>query len=377
MKPSRRDVLLAGLALGSAAGLFVWSRRTPAEKMAQALFDLHLPTRVVLLSDADRPRLLSVDLLSHVQSVVPLQMVARFMAIDAVRGVLAYAQDDVLVLRDLTTHVERRMSLPHAVAGLLSAGASGDWWVWGENVLLRLDAEGGLRRLSDGFGKIYGVHAAALVPQIVVLEAAAVWRVSMDDGEMRREALPAGWQVVSRSALSADGGLLLFAVYDAVLKEYFVVVWQEEGVWRRYPMSSPSVRPLVDHAARQLFFVAQDGQGVRIDGEDLQQFSRFATLPNAEYMALGWLDGRLLLAGDGVLFLHDAHSLARLHEFAVPGRVNDVFVTADSKQALLSVEGVSTLFLLDMHDGRLHTLPLPDGWRPTRVLMGAGYTLCH
>lgn len=375
MKKAGRDVLLALVALMTAAGLFFWSRQTSPEQLSQALFDLHLPTRMVLLADGDAPRLAAVDLMGYAVQLVPLQVRARFMAVDASRGVLAYGQDGAGVLRDLSTHHERSFAVPHGVRGAWFVPQSGDLWVWGDDGLSVADVQGRLRHTTAGFSRVHGVHFAPLISQVVVLADGEVANVSLQGEVLQRRALPPGWTVATPSALSPDGNFLLFGVRDG--RGAAGVVWQMDGSWQVFPMTAPLLRPIADNAARQLFFVAEDGQGVRVAAGDMLHAERFATLPRATHVALGWLDSRLLVTGGGRGYVHDAQSFELLHDIALPAAVEAVFVSADSKTALLTLKDENALFLLDFRTGALQSAVLPQGVRPTLVTMGAAYTLCH
>lgn len=136
-------------------------------------------------------------------------------------------------------------------------------------------------------------------------------------------------------------------------------------------------RPIVDNGAQWLFFVDESGQGLRVRADDLRQSRFFSTIQNPQFLALGWLDAYLLVAGDGQLALYDAQSLAVRRVVSVPGRVGDVFVMADSKTVLLSLLDGHELFFVDMREGGVRSVFLGDAVRTGGVIMGASYTLCH
>lgn len=376
MRKQKRDIFLAGLAVLVAAGLFFWSRQTTPDAVAQALFDLNLPSRIVLLADKGKPQLASVDLLQRSVQTLALPIPAEHMAIDKTRGMLVYAQGQDAVLRHLTTYAEQRFAVPHAVRGLVFVPKSGDVWVWGDDALAIVDNEGGLRHTIEGFSALQSVHLDALGERIVAVDAKAVWFLSLMGGVLQRDILPDDWTVTAPSALSPTGDFVLFAAQDAN-NQHFAVIRQEDGAWQHFPIAAPLLRPLADNAAQQMFFVATNGQGIRVTADDMAHREEFATVPQATHMALGWLDSRLLVAGVNEMWLHDAQTLAVVQKIVLPAKVNDVFITADSKTALLTMEGHSSLFLLDMREGSLQSLALSADMAPHKIMMGASYTLCH
>lgn len=374
-----REGMLGLLALAVVGVLFWWSRQMTPEKAAEQLFNLDAPSRYVFVSDADKAQVVSVDSERNaVAAVLPLRVVPRLMAMHRSEGMLAYAADDspAVFVRWLASQAEREFALTHDASGLLFAGAGGQLLVYGEDALTVLDMATGDGRTHTGFARIRSVHAVSLADDWVVLDEGAVSRLRADGALGVRTALPQGWRPVSAAALSADGEVLLFGVQDAAQGAYLAVVWQvESGSWQAFPVSAPVLQPVIDNAGQRLFFADTHGVGWRVDrvsGEAV----RFAVPDKARRMALGWLDQHVLVAGEGVLQLLDATTLERVGSTSFAGAVRDVFVTADSKTALLVAEGAQ-LFFYDLRDGGLRVLALPDGVRPLRALMGASYTLCH
>lgn len=372
------NIWLGVVALGVAAGLFVWSRQTTPEDVAKTLFDMNLPTRLAFVADSGAARLAGVDVTDGAQVVLDLQGRARHMALDKVRGVLAYAGGgEQVFLHHLTAHTGQGVILPHSARELLFDAESGDLWVRGEQALSVLDARGVLRHTLKRFGRLHGVHLNQVARQVVVLDEGAVWQLSLAGEVLQRHALPAGWTGFTPSALSADGGFLLFGVYDMRKNQHLGVVWQADGRFQTYALSAPLLRPLADNGSQWLFFVDENGQGLRVNARDLQQGRPFETVRNARRMALGWLDAQLLVVGEGEMVLHDVRSFAGEKTMTLPGKVNDVFVMADSKTVLLTVQGSKGLFFVDMREGGLREVALEGIAQPDAIAMGATYTLCH
>lgn len=374
------SIFWAVLAFGVVSGLFFWSRQSSPADVAKALFDMNLPARLAFVADVGSRQLVAVDVEDDGRTLLSLQADADYMAVDKVRGVMAYASADdrVVFLRHLTSHVERRVVLPHEVRGLGFESARGDLWVQGGKALSVVGAQGELRFSISDFKGLYGVHFDVLAEQVVVLDEGAVLRFSLDGELLQRFVLPPTWQGFSSAALSPGGDFLLFGVYDGALNQYAAVVLQmADGGWQVYPMSARLRRPIVDNGAQWLFFVDESGQGLRVRADDLRQSRFFSTIQNPQFLALGWLDAYLLVAGDGQLALYDAQSLAVRRVVSVPGRVGDVFVMADSKTVLLSLLDGHELFFVDMREGGVRSVFLGDAVRTGGVIMGASYTLCH
>lgn len=384
MNKKVRDALLGVLALGVVSGLYFWSKQTTPEQAAAQLFDMNVPARYVFVGDAAAPRLVSVDMESGaLAGDLPLQAVPHLMAMNKNRGLLAYADGEArqVVVRDLASHAEQVFALPHDVAGMAFDSDSAHLFLYGKTALSLLDVQSGSLQTLDGFAEIRSLHFEPFAREIVLLDggARAVKRVQLPGQEVVAAALPETWQDFTASALSPGGEFLLFGVFDAAQGRHLGVVWRsaDQG-WETYPMSAPLLQPFTDNNAEALFFMDESGQGLRVDARNPGKVQSFASVDKPSRFALGWLDKHLLVAGESEVRLHDSATLETLAQTPFPGAAQDIFITADSKSALLTGKGSQDLLVYDVRDGgEMRGIALGKMGKPAVVMMGAGYTLCH
>ena len=66
-----------------------------------------------------------------------------------------------------------------------------------------------------------------------------------------------------------------------------------------------------------------------------------------------------------------------MDEKPLPGRTRALFITADSKTALLTHQGSHDISVYNLYDGSLRSVPLTGITAPENLIMGTGNTLCH
>ncbi|MDO5091712.1 MAG: hypothetical protein Q4D61_09205 [Cardiobacteriaceae bacterium] len=384
MNKKWRDGLLAAAALAVVGGLFFWSRQTTPEQVAAVLFDMNVPARYVFIGDTNASRLASVDIESGaLVGELPLQAVPRLLAVNKHHGLLAYADESArqIFVRNLATHAEQVFALPHEAAGMTFDSDTPRLFVHGATAFSQLDVSSASLQTFDGFSVLRSLHVEPLTRDIVLLDGGAreIKHISLYENEISTFPLPQGWQDFTASALSPGGDYLLFGVYDAVQAQHLGVVWRsDDQSWQTYPMAAPLLQPVTDNNATALFFLDKSGQGLRIDAADFANVRPFATAEKPSRLALGWLDQHLLVAGENALYLLDSATLQPLAQTPFPGAAHDIFITADSKTALLTAQGSRDLLLYDMRDGgAVRAVALGEAAQPGAVRMGAGYTLCH
>lgn len=383
MRKNRREGLLAALALAVVAGLYFWTRETSPEQVAAVLFDMHLPSRYIFVGDASAPRVAAVDKDdTKLVAALALERVPRAMAIDPYRGVLAYAsaRDMNVFLHDLASHDEKKAIFPHDVQELALADGGTYLFAYGREAVSALEMQNHALHTVRGLANVRSGHIDAAAGRVVLLDEGdkSIKQWLLGNDALSAIALPTSWQDFTASALTPGGEYLLFGVYDAQEKRHLGIVWDLQGqIWRSYAMSAPLLRPLSDNHAAALFFIDEAGQGVRVDAENLDDFLVFETVKQASHAALGWLDSRLLVAGEAEIQVHDSVSLQTLAVRAFPGPARDIFITADSKTALLTAVGSRDLLLYALRDGSEVAVALGESAQPAAVVMGASYTLCH
>ena len=368
----------AALAAGFLLFLFFWSRQVTPEMALEQLFNMDAPSRYVFVGDEELPRMASVDGEAQtLAAMLAVQTVPRIMAMDKSRGLLAYAsgEENLIVVRELASHNEQVVVITHGVRGMVFAEDA--LFVYDDSHVTWLNAALEVQRSWSDFSALASVQAAALADVLVLLDTDAVWRLSWREGELSRLALPESWRVMTRAALSADGEWLLFGVEDTDKNEFLAVAWQmENGAGHTFAMHAPLLQPLMDNGMQAFFFVDSSGAGLKVSS-DFAEISRFTTAKDPQRLVLGWLDQHLLVMSEKEWWLHDANTLETLASTPAAGKARDVFVSADSKTALVTQQGSKALVFYALRDGAMQTLTLADMAAPGRVMMGAGYTLCH
>ena len=67
----------------------------------------------------------------------------------------------------------------------------------------------------------------------------------------------------------------------------------------------------------------------------------------------------------------------RIDEKPLPDRTRALFITADSKTALLAQQNSPDISIYNLHENSLRSIPLSGITTPDNLIMGAGNTLCH
>lgn len=200
--------------------------------------------------------------------------------------------------------------------------------------------------------------------------------LSVDHGMLSTRKL-GDFSTIGDSALSPDGALLAFSVIKS--SQNFAILWSvhQNKILSQTPLSAPALHPLIDNRSQAVFFIDQNGNGLRFSAQPLDTPQSFQTLTNPSNFALGWLETRLLvIAGDQAELL-DSHSLKTLKTLSLPAPANSLFITGDGKQALIGLANSDQLLRIELRDGHLHTISLPETITPTAVFMGSSNTLCH
>ena len=95
--------------------------------------------------------------------------------------------------------------------------------------------------------------------------------------------------------------------------------------------------------------------------------------------ATGWLDTRLIAVGERLKTwnLYAPAQAQEQDEQPLPAASRALFITADSKTALIISADTPTLTAYDLRDGGLQSIALSGIAHPHNLIMGAGNTLCH
>lgn len=361
-------ILLLALALMAVAvGGYFYAQRQP-NLFLPAGVDLSDPTRFVFLSEKESPAAVAVDL--HEKRVLGRLRLA-FPAAVAVadKGMLAYANGQNLAVQNLATGEVQMRKMPYPVLGLRIAGTT--LWTAELGAVHELTiAPLSLQKMLPLAGRFVALHImldgrplvlADLPPAVVTPSGSTL--------------LPPELSEIGASALSPDGRLLAFsaqyrgrpaAVLWSVEKEQVLVV---------HSTAVPFLRPIFDSQGKAAYFVSRSGDGVKLEAGS-GRASVFAVPDGAADIALGFLDRRIIVLGEKGAAILDADSLQSVAQLPLVRPVG-LFITADSKIALIGSEGEPVLHVISLRKGIDSPIPLSESIAPTAVFMDAGYALCH
>ena len=389
----RRTSLLIIAVIGIAGAIwFVRSFATVTpEQVMSTLFDVSAPTRYAFVSDADQSRVAVVDLLERRQvSTLNLRAKPDFWALSATQGQLLYGtyDDDVIYMHDVVDHNEQQLNLPHPIQAWQYNDVHHWLFVWGSGKVSRIDiSSNNIETVNSGITTLDGMLYDAFLQKL--------WLIDGDHGQLiawaltEAEQTPTLYQYALASgahdfaplASTPDGLYLLIGFADD--KERFQLkLWDmTTSTWVNESFllhQSPLVRPYAGARGRYLWSFSQDGKGLRIDAATPHLVEAVKTsVTGVNSIATGWLDQRLLVAGESIAAIYETKTLGSVAEIALPAAVHDVFITADSKMALLAIAGTEALYMLEMKEGKLVKLSLNGIANPGKVIMGASATLCH
>ncbi|UJF25400.1 hypothetical protein L0B52_04435 [Suttonella sp. R2A3] len=385
-KQKKTTLLIAALFgfIALAAAWFFLRDVTPDQVMSE-LFDLNAPTRFAFVSEAEEKTVTVVDVIQG-QSIGQLALDATpdFWALSAASGQLIYAPQGSkqVYFYDTTTHESQQQTLDMAVEHWQYHDGDRRLFYADQQSVAVLDmVDKRIERIPEPLNDIKTIFYDGFAQVLWVLDKGSPSLVawSMDDNLQTAYPLPEDWQDFSPLAITPDGRYLIFAaanqqgIYQAVfwsLSERQVAA--TVGQW-----TSPILQPYVDSNGRYAWLFSEEGKGLRVAVDDLSDVVDVPqTGQSLSVVASGWLDQRLLLAGKS-LDLQSSKDFQTIDQQTLPGTVQTVFITADSKTALLTVHGEAALYAYGLRDGTLKRLELPYIDAADKVIMGASNTLCH
>ncbi|MBV7435563.1 hypothetical protein KRX19_11085 [Cardiobacteriaceae bacterium TAE3-ERU3] len=373
----------------------VWFMRsfsavTP-EQVMSSLFDVSAPTRYAFVSDKNKASVAVVDLLEHRQvSTLTLQAPPYFWALSATQGKLFYsAYDDTVVhIHDVANHNEQQLNLPHRIQAWQYSDAHHWLFVWGDGFVSRVDIiSNDIETVDAGVAVLDGMLYDAFLQKLWLIDGEhnqlTAWALTEAEQNptLYHYPLSVGAHDFAPLTSTPDGLYLLIGFADEN-NQYQLKLWDMTiAAWVEKPFllhQSPLVRPYAGARGRYLWVFAQDGQGLRIDvaSPHLTEVVK-TSVAGVKHIATGWLDQRLLVAGESNAEIYEAGSLNRVAQIALPSTVQEVFITADSKTALLTVDGTPFLYAIELKGGGFSELELGGIANPDKVIMGASATLCH
>ena len=329
--------LLLAITLACAALLalgYHYSKTLTPETVLQQLFDMNAPARYAFVSDTDAPKLAVIDLETNRQtSLLELAQPARNLTIHKTLGLLAYNDGgDRITIRQLGDHISAWLYRP-------------------------------------------------LARQLWILDdSPALYRYSLNEQNQQRYPLPDDWHDLTAAAISPDEQNLLFGATTAS-NQHLGINWNTETatIAQQIPLTAPLVQPYIDNNGQLYLYISRDGNGHIIPRNDPAAAQTiYAPNPTDRY-ATGWLDTRLIAVGQSLKSWNlYAPAQAQEHdEQPLPAATRALFITADSKTALIVSDNTPAITAYDLRDGGLQTIALSGIDHPQNLIMGAGNTLCH
>ena len=378
--------LLLATTLICAVALYLgyhYSKSLTPEAVLQELFDMNAPARYAFISDSDAPKLAVIDLDSQRQtSLLDLKQPARHLSIHKTLGLFAYNDGgNTITIRQLGDHSEKDYTLAHAV-NRIQFDADSPWLIAsGDDRLTLLDSQSGEQRSLDGYQHISAWLYSPLSRQIWIMdESPALYRYHLTDQSQTRHPLPAGWHNLTAAAISPDDQNLLFGAITAS-GEPLGINWNTDTatIARQIPLTAPLVQPYIDNNGQLYIYIDRHGNGHLVPRNQPDAIQTIRAPNPTDRYATGWLDTRLIAVGNRLKTwdISDPGKAQEQDEQALPAATRALFITADSKSALIASDGQAAITAYDLRDGGLQTIALSGITRPQNLIMGAGNTLCH
>ena len=377
-------LLLATLACAAALYLgYQYSKTLTPETVLQELFDMNAPARYAFISDEDAPKLAVIDLDAHRQtSLLELSQAARNLTIHKTLGLLAYNDGGTTVtIRQLGDHSEKNHTLAHPVTRL-QFDADSPWLIaGGADRLTLLNSQSGETRTLDGYQHISAWLYSPLARQIWILDdSPALYRYRLTDNSQTRHPLPDGWHDLTAAAISPDEQNLLFGATTAS-GEHLGINWSTETatIAQQIPLTAPLMQPYIDNNGQLYIYIGRDGNGKIIPRNDTNAIQTIHAPNPTDRYATGWLDTRLIAVGERLKTwnLYAPAKAEEQDEQPLPAATRALFITADSKTALIASDGQPAITAYNLRDGGLQSIALSGISHPQNLIMGAGNTLCH
>lgn len=328
-------------------------------------------TRYAFLSEENQAAALVVDLqerktLGQLQLATP----ADFVQIDPVTGTLYYAHNTTVTAQNLTNGERKTQTLPENIKQLVFSRAG--LIVASRDHISQLHPRTlEIQRTITTTAPVLTIHnrplandwLAVLTPPATFLEPSG-----------KTTALPVN--SVGLTAFSPDESVLAFVGQSK--EGSYATLWSpnEKTTLEQIPFSTHGLHPFIDNRSQHVYFIDTEGRGIQFDLNTTNPPRRFDILKNAQDLAVGFLDSRLIIRSQDEVQIIDTDTLSPIRQFSIP-KSNGLFITADSKYALIGQDNAEVLHHVNLKNGEHLEIGLPKAITPTAIFMGAGNTLCH
>lgn len=367
-----RPLLLALFSIALSTSLYFLARSQPT-LFLPSNSDLADPSRYAFLTETKRAAALVVDIRQkNTLGRLALPAIAEHSSIEPSTHTLALSQAQQLFTHQLNSGTQHQQHLDSPIDALASGGQHLAVRSQKRLHIYRLPELSPLQQI-DLPSRNTSLHYAALQSRWLAVENPP--SLIFYDQQIERISLP--YQHISPAALSPDNRFLAFIAQETN-GTHTAVIWSLENQTplQSHPISNNTLRPLIDNRSQHIYFIDRSGQGLQFDSRHFDEPPKiFQSLNSVSDIALGFMETRLVLRNERQAAILDTDSLNTLTTLELPESGKGIFISADSKTALLG--GKQQLFTLQLAQGKLSSIALPDTIEPKAIFMGASNTLCH
>lgn len=369
------SLLLIILCLIGAIGGYYYANKRPT-LFLPAETDLSDPTRYAFLTEKDQAAALVADMQKHQTfGRLALAAPAENIQIDPKTATLYYSNGTTLYAQNLKTGERQQQTLANPIthlvlsnSGLVVATNHSDLFILNEKTLKTIEH-------YSIQGKIITLHNRPLSNDWFAVTDEPPILIHPENHTIDRIALT-NYEHIGATALSPDGN---FLALPAIRTDNtpLAVIWSihEDKPLVELPLSAAPLRPFIDNRSQFIYFLDKNGEGLKIN-TDTFHAKNFKSLPNAQEIAIAYLETRLLIRGEDHVEILDTDNLNVLQQFDIP-KTSGLFITGDSKNALISQKEHNALTTIALKNGGISEILLPETLTPTHLFMGASNTLCH
>lgn len=386
---------VAGMAM---AGMPAWARQP------EKLLSLHAPTRHAFVADRFSRYVSVVDVTRGTQ-LATLYFGIRPQVMEMARddAMLALASPEVsgIWFLDLKTQARRFVELPSPVFQIFFVPQS-------KRVAIGMRDQVGIIDYSTFEVKIFSRHFDSEKRQVGLNTyysllfssfSESFWILDEDRPRIfhkyGQDPADSAWNEIDLSARIGSGSglgigvaspeddLLAFTVDDG--SEGVIYFPQQKKLLSTGPMrttgttNEPMIRPYIDAYSRHVIFADVEGNVALFDLHKSEKPERFQVDFSPRIARTGWLESTWILGGDRALMFQSFDNPADRKVFRFPSEVVDIWVTGDSKTALVSIdEQRAQLFRYDIRTREmLEPIRVRNTTMASLIRMGSNNSICY